>query len=116
MLKRRTSLILIAVLLLVALAVACQPQTVEVTRVVTETVEVAGDTVEVTRVVTETVVETVVETVEVPAEDGGEEAVALVAPDPNTYTQIVFGDLDTMDPNLAYDTASGGLLRNVMEP
>jgi peptide/nickel transport system substrate-binding protein len=116
MLKRRTSLILIVVLLLTVLAVACQPQTVEVTRVVTETVEVAGDTVEVTRVVTETVVETVVETVEVPVEGDGEEAVALVAPDPNTYTQIVFGDLDTMDPNLAYDTASGGLLRNVMEP
>lgn len=47
---------------------ACQPQTetvtVEVTRVITETVEVEGETV----VVTEVVVETVVETVEVEAE------------------------------------------------
>ncbi|RMG95507.1 MAG: extracellular solute-binding protein [Chloroflexi bacterium] len=71
----RKKLILVALLLVLALvAVACQPQTVEVTRVVTQT-----ETVEVTRVVTETievegepvvvtqvVVETV--TVEVPAE------------------------------------------------
>lgn len=57
--------------LLIALLVACggetapaEPQIVEVTRVVTETVEVEGAEVEVTRVVTEveTVVETVVET------------------------------------------------------
>ena len=62
---------LIVFALLIALLVACggqaapaEPEVVEVTRVVTETVEVEGAEVEVTRVVTEveTVVETVVET------------------------------------------------------
>lgn len=46
---------------------ACQPQTVEVTRVVTETVETEVEVpveIEVTRVVTETVTETIVEEVE----------------------------------------------------
>ncbi|HID52164.1 MAG TPA: ABC transporter substrate-binding protein [Anaerolineae bacterium] len=108
----------IAVLLLLVLA-ACQPQTVEVpvevTRIVTETVVEEGQQVEVTRIVTETVVETVVETVEVPAE---EEAMTgeFIAPDPETYTFLTFGDVDTLDPNLAYDTASGAVILNVMEP
>ncbi len=60
--------IIVALLILSTLIVACQPQTVEVTRVVTETqtetVEVPVEKevpVEVTRVVTETVTETVVE-------------------------------------------------------
>ncbi len=34
---------------------------------------------------------------------------------PDTYTALVFGDIDTMDPNLAYDTASANLIQNVME-
>ncbi len=38
-----------------------------------------------------------------------------VAPDPDTYTFVTFGDIDTMDPNLAYDTASAALILNVME-
>jgi len=50
-------------LLILVLLVACSPKTetvtVEVTRVVTETVTVEGEPVEVTRVVTETVVETI---------------------------------------------------------
>ncbi|MFN2246268.1 MAG: ABC transporter substrate-binding protein [Candidatus Promineifilaceae bacterium] len=76
--------IIIAITLLAALLVlvACAPQTVEVTRVVTEEKEVEvtrvvtetvveeGQEVEVTRVVTETVVEEVV--VEVPAEEAVE--------------------------------------------
>jgi multiple sugar transport system substrate-binding protein len=50
--KHRGILYLVGVIALVALVVtACSPQEVEVTRVVTEQVEVAGDTVEVTRVV-----------------------------------------------------------------
>jgi peptide/nickel transport system substrate-binding protein len=39
----------------------------------------------------------------------------FVAPDPETYTFVTFGDIDTMDPNLAYDTASAALILNVME-
>jgi phosphonate transport system substrate-binding protein len=60
--------LIVALLILSTLIVACQPQTVEVTRVVTQTEEVEVPVevevevpVEVTRVVTETVTETVVE-------------------------------------------------------
>jgi peptide/nickel transport system substrate-binding protein len=68
---------------------ACQPetvtQTVEVTRVVTETVEVEGEAVEVTRVVTETIVETV----EVEAEEEAEppapkDLIVCMAQEPGT--------------------------------
>ncbi|HID53980.1 MAG TPA: hypothetical protein EYP41_18330, partial [Anaerolineae bacterium] len=59
-------------LVLVACGGTAEPEVIEVTRVVTETVvetvEVGGEPVEVTRIVTETVVETVVQ--EVPAEEG----------------------------------------------
>jgi peptide/nickel transport system substrate-binding protein len=118
--SRNLALLLILLLAFTAVLAACQPETVEVvkevpvevTRVVTETVEVAGESVEVTRVVTETVIETVVETVEVPAV---EETAPMMSKDPTTFTDVVFGDIDTMDPNLAYDTASGQLIMNVME-
>lgn len=121
--KKRTRFFLVAAALLAVVLTACGPQTVEVTRVVTETVvetvEVEGEMVEVTRVVTETitetVVETVVETVEVPAA-GEEDMGPMGAPDPSIYTTVTFGDIDTMDPNLVYDTASGTLALNVMEP
>ncbi len=59
--NKRFGLLLAALLLLGLVLVACQPQTVEtvrevvVTRVVTETEVVEGETVEVTRVVTEQV-------------------------------------------------------------
>ena len=117
MTKKRTSLFLAMVAVLAFTLAACQPQTVEVTRVVTETitetVEVEGQQVEVTRVVTETIVETV----EVEAEAEAEEAMGpMVAADPTTYRVQTFGDIDTMDPNLIYDTASGTLALNVMEP
>lgn len=70
--KKRWALVALFVMLGAVVLAACQPevQEVEVTRVVTETVEVEGEPVEVTRVVVETVVETV--TVEV--EDEEEEA------------------------------------------
>ena len=84
--------------------------------------------VEVTKIVekegqVQTVVETIVETVEVEvtapvAPEEEEPAVAegvFVAPDPETFTFVTFGDIDTMDPNLAYDTASAALIMNVME-
>ena len=115
--KKRTGLFLVLVAVLALFLAACQPQTVEVTRVVTETItetiEVEGEAVEVTRVVTETVTEVV--EVEVPTEAEEEEMGPMGAPDPSTFTQQVFGDIDTMDPNLIYDTASGALALNVME-
>ena len=116
--KKRTGLFLAITAVLAVFLVACQPQTVEVTRVVTETVtevvEVEGEAVEVTRVVTEVVTETV--EVEVPAEAPEEEMGPMGAPDPTTYTRVTFGDIDTMDPGIIYDTASGTLALNVMEP
>lgn len=114
MLSKSKVSLLVAFLLLGILIVACQPQQVEVTRVVeqevtrviVETVVEEGEEVEVTRVVTEVV--------EVPAEE--EMEVSLTSPDPSIYTILTFGDVDTLDPNLAYDTASGALIGNVMEP
>ncbi len=50
---------------------------------------------------------------EAPPETGP--AGAFVAPRPDTYTYVTFGDIDTMDPNLCYDTASAALIMNVME-
>lgn len=115
--SRKLGLLLIVLLAFTAVLAACQPETVEVirevpvevTRVITETQVVEGETVEVTRVV----VETIIETVEVPAD--AEEAAPMVPDDPTIYTELTFGDIDTMDPNLAYDTASGNLIMNVME-
>ncbi len=113
MFNKKAGLLLVALALIAVLLVACQPETVveqvEVTRVVTETVVEEGQTVEVTRVVTE------VQEVAVPAEPVVEEAGPMVAPDPTTYVEMVFGDPDTLDPNLAYDTASSRVIDTVME-
>jgi peptide/nickel transport system substrate-binding protein len=105
---------LTAVVLILALGlVACQPQVVEVpvevTRVVTETVVEEGETVEVTRIVTE------VEEVEVTPVPEEAEAIPVVAPEPGVYREITFGDIDTLDPSLGYDTASNNIIDNVME-
>jgi len=42
--------------------------------------------------------------------------VAFNKDDPTTFSYIVFGDADTLDPALAYDTASAEVIQNVMEP
>jgi peptide/nickel transport system substrate-binding protein len=88
---KRWALVALFVMLGAVVLAACQPQTetvtVEVTRVVTETVEVAGETVEVTRVVTETVVETVtveVETEPEPAPAGPKDLIVCQAQEPDT--------------------------------
>ncbi|WP_374687654.1 ABC transporter substrate-binding protein [Promineifilum sp.] len=109
--KNRIGLVLAALLVMGLALVACQPtsQVVEVTRVVTETVTEEGQTVEVTRVVTE-----VEEVVVTPTAEPVEE-VAMVAPDPTTYVVQTFGDMDTLDPALGYDTASNGTMMNIYE-
>jgi multiple sugar transport system substrate-binding protein len=61
---KKTIFLLLALLSLALIMAACQPETVEVTRVVTET-ETVTEEVEVTRVITETQTETVTEEVEV---------------------------------------------------
>lgn len=117
--KKRIGLLVALMAIFAVVLAACSPQTVEVpvevTRVVTETIteEVGGETVEVE--VTRVVTETIIETVEVEA-GGDDEVMASGAPDPSTYTFLTFADVDTMDPNLIYDTASGTLALNVMEP
>lgn len=125
MFTQKKSLLWLAALAIIALVIAaCQPQveTVEVTRVVentvVETVTVEGQVIEVTRVVESTVVETVTVEVEVPVEssDSDEGPVEFMSDDPSIYVNQTFGDIDTMDPNLIYDTASGTLALNVMEP
>lgn len=107
MFNKKTGLLLIAVLLLGALLVACQPETVveqvEVTRVVTETEVVEGEPVEVTRVVTE---EVVVEVTAVPEE-------AAPAAEPVTLYGYSTTDIPTLDPQIAEDTVSIGYIENL---
>jgi peptide/nickel transport system substrate-binding protein len=115
MFNKKTGLILAAIMVFAVLLVACQPETVEVvkevpvevTRVVTETVTESGESVEVTRVITEQVVVT--------ATPEPEMAASFTDSSPDTYVNMTFGDVDTLDPALAYDTASGQIIENVME-
>jgi len=116
--KQKVGLFLVTLMVLALAMVACQPQQVEtvkevvVTRVVTETEVVEGEPVEVTRVVTEQV-EVPVE-VEVTA--AAEEMAPMAPADPTTFVYQTYGDTDTLDPALAYDTASGMVLEQVYEP
>jgi peptide/nickel transport system substrate-binding protein len=120
MLNRKVSLLMAAVVIGTLLLAACEPETIVEQVVVTQVVE---KEVEVTKivegeVVVETVIETVVETVEVVVTPEPEEVAApgeFMAPDPETYTYVTYGDIDTMDSNLCYDTASAALIMNVME-
>ena len=103
--------LIMALLLVVALAlVACQPQSqvVEVTRVVTETIVEEGQPVEVTRIVTE--VQEVIATPE-------PEVTAPTGPeDPTVWRELSFGEPETLDPALGYETSGGNVIQNVMEP
>lgn len=110
--KNRIGLLMAALLILALGLVACQPQTqiVEVTRVITETITEEGQEVVVTQIVTE-VEEVVVTATPEPAEE-----VSMSAPDPSTLVEVTFGDIDTLDPALAYDTASGDPLTHIYEP
>src|SRR3990172_2972155 len=74
-----------------------------------------GPTAPQTVVVTQ-LVEGEPQTVVVTATPEPEKPVEFVTDDPTTYTYLTFGDIDTMDPNLAYDTASGTLIQSVLEP
>ena len=42
--------------------------------------------------------------------------ISLKSKDPTTFLQVVFGEPETLDPALAYDTASGEVVMNVYEP
>lgn len=111
MLRLKNAGLAMAALLVVILAlVACQPQAelVEVTRVVTETVVEEGQTVEVTRIVTEVQEVVATATPVAPAVSG--------PADPTTWREVSFGEPDTLDPALDYETSGGNVIQNVMEP
>jgi len=103
-------LTMIATMVLAACGPTAEPeviiQTVPVE--VTKIVEIEGET---QTIVEEVIVEvTAVPEVEPAAPEG-----VFVDPSPDTYKTVTFGDIDTMDPNLAYDTASAAPMMNVME-
>jgi len=106
---KKFGLVLAAILVVSALLVACQPQTVEVvkevpvevTRVVTETVEVEGEAVEVTRVVVEEVM------VEAPEEEMEPMA------EPVTLHWNWGSEPPSADPSLATDTTSVDIISNI---
>ena len=110
MFTKKKGLFLAAFLLLTVVLAACQPQEVEVTRVVeqevtrvvTETVVEEGETVEVTRVVTEEVV------VEVPAEVEEE-----MMEEPVTYYRYSTTDIPTLDPQVGEDVVSINWIENL---
>ena len=110
MLANKKLAILVVLVMIVAMVLgACgaepTPKIVEVTKIVPGA--------QTTVIVKETkIVEVPVEVTAVPVEPS---APSLVAPDPTTYTTVTFGDIDTMDPALAYDTASSAPMMNVLE-
>jgi hypothetical protein len=103
----------LTLLLTLGLLVACTPKTetvtVEVTRVVTETVVEEGEMVEVTRVVTETVVETVEiapeeeAAEEPPSATGSEGDAGPLPPPPDDGPKVA----ESRGPTLAVDLALG---------
>jgi peptide/nickel transport system substrate-binding protein len=118
--KRWTMIAIIVMLAAVALA-ACQPQTVEkvveVTRIVTETVEVEGEPVEVTRVVTETV--EVIATPETSDQEVRTDLVVCMAQEPETLyiyggsmlvqAAVQHGFYEDPYTTLSYDYQADGL-------
>ncbi len=106
MLSKKSGL-LVALFVLLGLLVACQPETVEVTRVVqeevtrvvTETVVEEGETIEVTRIVTEQV------TPEVSEGEVEGEAVTM-----STYDT---SDIPALDPQEATDVTSVNYIENL---
>jgi hypothetical protein len=105
----------VALLVILILLAACSPEietvTVEVTRVVTETVTVEGETVEVTRVVTETVVETVEvapeeeAAEEPPSATGSEGDAGPLPPPPDDGPKVAVSRGSTPAADLTLETA-----------
>ena len=46
---------------------------------------------------------------------GGEEVSEIRSPNPNTFVQATFGEPETLDPALGYDTASNEIIQNIYE-
>lgn len=45
-----------------------------------------------------------------------QQAARRQSPDPNTFVQVTFGEPETLDPALGYDTASAEIIFNIYEP
>ena len=45
-----------------------------------------------------------------------EEPMEIRSTDPGTFVQVVFGEPETLDPALGYDTASNEIIQNIYEP
>lgn len=120
--QKRWAVIATFVLLAVVVLAACQPtvqeKIVEVTRVVTETVEVEGETVEVTRVVTETITEIVTPT-SAPQVAEPKNLIVCMAQEPETLYQygtnmlvkaaVLHGVYENLYTSLSYGYQAQGL-------
>lgn len=129
--NKRWAVVLATLLLVVAFISACQAETVEVTRVITETVEAEPEIVEVTRVVTET--ETVEVTVAAPEEEEEEVAepepemverrggwldtiVVVEEPDSNSaVARLEAGDMDVYADDIAGEAALQAIESDAIE-
>jgi peptide/nickel transport system substrate-binding protein len=114
------ALMAIAAMILPACAPAATPEVivkeVPVEKKVVETVVVEKEVPVEKKVVETVVVEKEVEKeVVVTATPVPPKAVEFVARDPETLTFVEPFDIDTMDPNLCYDTASAELLMQILE-
>ncbi|VAW34290.1 hypothetical protein MNBD_CHLOROFLEXI01-3875 [hydrothermal vent metagenome] len=109
--NRTTALIFLLLLILAACSPEIETVTVEVTRVVTETVVEEGETVEVTRVVTETIIETVEVEAEAEPDDeppsatGSEGDAGPLPPAPGDGSKVVAGRGSTQAAELIVETA-----------
>lgn len=52
----------------------------------------------------------------VPVVSSGNDVVIKTSPYPEIFIQIVFGEPETLDPALGYDTASNEIIQNIYEP
>src|SRR3990172_2049646 len=43
------------------------------------------------------------------------EVLSLTSPDPTTFVKVSYGDPDTLDPALAYETAGAEVIQNIYE-
>jgi len=108
-------MILIALAAIVAMVLpACAPAPTP--QVIVKEVPVEKKVVETVVVEKEVPVEKeVVKEVVITATPVPPKAVEFVAPRPDTYTFVEFGDPDTLDINLNYETSGGQLIMNVAE-
>ena len=115
--NKKLAFLTVLVMVVPLLLSACGPTPEPVVKTVVQTVVVEQTKVIEKEGEVKTVVETVVQTVEVEVTPVPEEEkpAEFVAPRPDTLTFVEYGDPDTLDINLNYETAGGELIMNVAE-